>query len=303
MVPLFIAILVALGAGGTVVASDSARPGDILYPVDRAAERVRVAFTSDEDEAELKIKFANERIDEIESIVSEESEDDEDDDFDAGGAATSSPALEFSDDATDNLSRALDILTAHLAEIHGLASTTPGVAEAISQLELRLLGDADTLPAELRAKIRDDRGRVELRTEDGKIRVEVRKDGSLRVKSEIEDEDEDEDEDEFEDETEDEQEFEDEDEGDDDRRGANSGSGKVEDASGGGELEVEVEIETEDEDDREIEDEDDEDENEDEDSDSDDGEDDSDEDEDEDEDRDENDDSDDDDNSGSSDED
>ncbi len=296
MVPLFIAILVALGAGGTVVASDSARPGDILYPVDRAAERVRVAFTSEEDEAELKIRFANERLDELESIVSEESEDGEDDDFDAGGAATSSPALEFSDDATENLSRALDILTSHLAEIHGLASTTPGVAEAISHLELRLLGDADTLPAELRAKIRDDRGRVELRTEDGKIRVEVRKDGSLRVKSELEYEDELEDENEIEDE----REFEDEDEGDDDRRGANSGSGKVEDASDD-ELEVEVEIEDEDDES----DSDDEDENEDEDSDSDDEEDDSDEDEDEDEDedRDESDDSDDDGSSGSSDED
>ncbi|KKT79236.1 MAG: hypothetical protein UW76_C0032G0008, partial [Parcubacteria group bacterium GW2011_GWF2_44_8b] len=38
MIPLFLALIIAFGVGGTVVASDSARPGDLLFPVDRAVE-------------------------------------------------------------------------------------------------------------------------------------------------------------------------------------------------------------------------------------------------------------------------
>jgi len=165
------------------VASDSARPGDLLFPVDRAVEDVRFAFTPGERKAELKIKFANERLDEFESIVSDETDESRDD------TATSTRGSGFSEEAENNLSHALDILTSHLAEIHGLASTTPGVAQAISVLEERLLSDANMLPQELRVKIRDDRGQVELRTEDGKFRVEVKQDGTLRVKTELEDDD------------------------------------------------------------------------------------------------------------------
>lgn len=185
MFPLAIAILLALGAGGTVVASDSARPGDFLYPVDRAAESVRAALTSEEGQAELKVKFAEERLDEIESLIEDESESGDDSGADA---ATSTP--EFSEEARANLQHALDTLTLHLADIQGRASTTPGIAQAISVIQSRLAGDIDSLPQELRAKIRDDRGRVELRTEDGKIRIEFKSDGELRVKLESEQEDE-----------------------------------------------------------------------------------------------------------------
>ena len=183
MIPLFLALIIAFGVGGTVVASDSARPGDLLFPVDRAVEDVRFAFTPGERKAELKIKFANERLDEFESIVSDETDESRDD------TATSTRGSGFSEEAENNLSHALDILTSHLAEIHGLASTTPGVAQPISVLEERLLSDANMLPQELRVKIRDDRGQVELRTEDGKFRVEVKQDGTLRVNIESEDDD------------------------------------------------------------------------------------------------------------------
>lgn len=174
------------------MASDSARPGDLLFPVDRVVENVRFAFTPEKNKVDLKIKFANERLDEFESIVSDETDESRDD------TATSTRGSRFSEEAENNLSHALDILTSHLAEIHGLASTTPGVAQAISVLEERLLSDANMLPQELRVKIRDDRGRIELRTENGKIRVEVKQDGTLRVKIESEDGDDDDDDDEVE---------------------------------------------------------------------------------------------------------
>src|SRR3990167_7109093 len=177
MITLFIALAVLLGAGGTVVAADSARPGDLLFPVDRAVEEVRAVFTVGEGKAELKIKFAEERLDEMDSILEDES-------------ATTTPNG-VSEEAKQNLSQALDILTMHLAEIHGAASSTPGIAQAISIIEERLQSRVGDLPQELKIKIRDDRGRIELKTEEGKVKVKIDSDGEIEVEIEVEDEDDD----------------------------------------------------------------------------------------------------------------
>ena len=177
MITLFIALAVLLGAGGTAVAADSARPGDLLFPVDRAVEEVRAVFTVGEGKAELKIKFAEERLDEMDSILEDES-------------ATTTPNG-VSEEAKQNLSQALDILTMHLAEIHGAASSTPGIAQAISIIEERLQSRVGDLPQELKIKIRDDRGRIELKTEEGKVKVKIDSDGEIEVEIEVEDEDDD----------------------------------------------------------------------------------------------------------------
>lgn len=195
MIPFIIALAVLLGAGGTVVASDAARPGDLLFPVDRAVEEVRATFASAEGKVELKVKFAEERLDEMDSILDEEN-------------ATSTPNG-VSEEAKLNLSYALDILIMHLVDIHGEASTTPGIAQAISVIEDRLQDRMGDLPQELKIKIRDDRGRIELKTEEGKIKVKIDSDGEIEV--EIEDEGEDSD---------------DSDDDKEDNKGSNSGPGK-----------------------------------------------------------------------------
>jgi len=197
MVTLFIVLALLVGAGGTVAASDSARPGDLLFPIDRAVEDIRATFASTDNKVELKIKFSEERLDEIESILDDES-------------STTTPNG-VSEEATQNLSYALDILTMHLADIHGLASTTPGIAQALSVIEARLQQDANSLPQELKIKIRDDRGRIELKTEEGKIKVKI-KNGEVEV--EVKSEDEDEEKDESKD-----------DEDREDKKGSNSGPG------------------------------------------------------------------------------
>lgn len=196
--PLIIVILAFLGAGGAVLTSDSARPGDLLFPLDRSVEDIRLALTPEQGKADLRVKFAKERLDEIESILDEESDDDADD-----AQATSTPSSEVSDEARQNLSHALDILTTHLAEVRGAASTTPGIAEAIGAIETRLLSGAGALPQELRVRVRGDDGKIELKTEDEKIRVKI-DGGKIEVKIESEDDDEDLDD-------------------DSDRRGSNSG--------------------------------------------------------------------------------
>src|SRR3989338_5792938 len=113
--PLIIAILALIGAGGTIAASDSARPGDLLFPVDRSVEDIESILKDEEEEDATEEK--------LDDLGDEE--------------ATSTPS-EASGDAKENLSRALDILTIHLAEVRGLASTTPGVANAIEIITARL---------------------------------------------------------------------------------------------------------------------------------------------------------------------
>lgn len=76
MIPLIVALAVLLSAGGTVAASNDARPGDVLYPLDRAIEDFKLSVASKKDKDELRIKFANERLHEFDSIADDELGDD-----------------------------------------------------------------------------------------------------------------------------------------------------------------------------------------------------------------------------------
>lgn len=65
--------VVVLGGAVTVVASDNAKPGDVLYSVDRGAERAREMLTfSDEAKIDLKLEHADERLGELEELQEEE---------------------------------------------------------------------------------------------------------------------------------------------------------------------------------------------------------------------------------------
>ena len=72
MAPILLAVVLILGVSGTAVASESARPGDILYPIDRAVENIRLALSDQEDMARLRSKFADERLAELKDILDEE---------------------------------------------------------------------------------------------------------------------------------------------------------------------------------------------------------------------------------------
>jgi hypothetical protein len=70
MIATLLALVVILGGGGVVVASNSALPGDTLYPVDQAVENIQIKLASSEDKkSELKVKFAEERLSEVETFV------------------------------------------------------------------------------------------------------------------------------------------------------------------------------------------------------------------------------------------
>lgn len=70
--PLIPIIVIALlGGGGTVVAANSAQPGDAMFGVDLALEEVRLALANESKSAELRLKFAEERLAEVEEIIAE----------------------------------------------------------------------------------------------------------------------------------------------------------------------------------------------------------------------------------------
>jgi hypothetical protein len=65
-------LVLLLGAGGTVAAAGSAKPGDLLFPIDRATEEVRLALASDGQKSALQNQFITERFTELQTILNEE---------------------------------------------------------------------------------------------------------------------------------------------------------------------------------------------------------------------------------------
>jgi len=55
--------------GATIAAADSAKPGDALFPLDIASEKIQIAISFGDKKNELRIKFAQERLDEAKEVV------------------------------------------------------------------------------------------------------------------------------------------------------------------------------------------------------------------------------------------
>ena len=76
-------LIVALIGGGstTVLASNSAGPGDVLFPIDLAIEKMQLAFARGNGKSTLRIKFSEERFSEATlALASNYNNDDSDDD-------------------------------------------------------------------------------------------------------------------------------------------------------------------------------------------------------------------------------
>jgi hypothetical protein len=87
---LIVALAVLLGVGGTAAAADGARPGDALFGVDRAVERVRIALANSERKDDLRIQFAEERMEEVNEILTDDSR--------SGGAVVADAVVEIEAD-------------------------------------------------------------------------------------------------------------------------------------------------------------------------------------------------------------
>jgi len=118
-----------LAGGGTVMASSDSLPGDRLYPVKMATEKVRAFFTfGDEAKANLHMEFAERRVKEIESLAER-------------GRDISESVLKVMHDETDWVIRLLDRnepLRKKLAvKLQGLTSNQKEVLQSLIELAPR----------------------------------------------------------------------------------------------------------------------------------------------------------------------
>ena len=70
-VPVLLLVL-CISVGGTAAVADTAKPGDLLFPVERLTEQVRLSLATETQAEALRSQFAHERLDELETILDEE---------------------------------------------------------------------------------------------------------------------------------------------------------------------------------------------------------------------------------------
>jgi len=119
------AMLLTLGAGSAIAASTDAKPGDALYGVKRASERIAVAMRrSPESKAALHLKFAERRIDEIDALAAEGKDvtdlaADFAEELEAAGALASDEAF----------ARILERTRQHIAHLNQILGSVPEQAQ------------------------------------------------------------------------------------------------------------------------------------------------------------------------------
>ena len=211
MIPLLIGMLVFI-SGGTAVAANSAVPGDILFPVDRAVENVRLVF-SGKGKAELKVKFSEERLEEVEKLISRARLS-----ASATTTATSTNATSTPKNTDGRVAVGVNVAISYLSDVaadleaKGNTQALAAVESVIERLEtmvnaedvkveLKKNGDfmlkikgstatstASTSPSAGKIKINTsgNKGRIEVKEEDGKFKIEIKDDGETKLKSETE---------------------------------------------------------------------------------------------------------------------
>ena len=172
LMQIIISILASLGLlGGTAFASVTATPGDILYPVKRAAEKVHVAVTaSEEGKAELQAKHAEKRLDEFSKVKAEAS---------VTVAADKDTKAELKTktetETRVEVSNALKVLTEVRARLEAKHETraAESVSKNIARLEER--AKAEHIIEQTNTRIKDIQKRVETEVKNNTepVRVEM----------------------------------------------------------------------------------------------------------------------------------
>jgi hypothetical protein len=196
--------------GATAYASNSAVPGDVLFLVDRAVESVQLGLVSGERDARLRVKIAEERLDEIDSIIarnvtaSQEGTDDvasssvveewhsrlSDDDVRRVGEGLSL-ALGMLDDVADEIDENDDEMRSVLEAFNTRAGA---VAESQTSAKVRVRIEEEDDEDDKRVRVRVEERVVESNVVDEerteKVRVEVKR-GRVRMEydREVENED------------------------------------------------------------------------------------------------------------------
>ena len=120
--------------GGTAFAANNSKPGDILFPVKKVRENIQLGLTfSDTAKADLKIKFAQERAEDLNLIK-----------FETQASSSKSSFLinpkKVKDEAQTELDNALNGLEQDKQhfETRGNTTTAAHIDQAISQIKIKV---------------------------------------------------------------------------------------------------------------------------------------------------------------------
>ncbi len=153
----FVVVLLT-GTAGTV-AAESARPGDVLFPVDRAIEQLRLLVATPEARASLESRFFDERLTELAAILHEETKPSDD---------VSSRTI-----ATESEARVADAVAVLFNQANRIdaAAADERLNRFLDELETIVVsGTATNTPFIKRLRIDDHR--IEMRTEKMRIRID-----------------------------------------------------------------------------------------------------------------------------------
>jgi len=179
-IALFLVVVVGIGSAGTYAAAESSRPGDFLFPVQRAIEDLRITLATDTQAEELRTAFARKRLLEIQSLIDAEL-------LRLGDDATTTEVVVSGNTGTriDTGIDALLLLTDGLRTVENRDTIFAELKRTVDDITVRNNDD------EYRLRIKDDGRRVEVRTDDDDNRFEIResddrirvreKDGQLRI--------------------------------------------------------------------------------------------------------------------------
>lgn len=212
MIPLLIGALIFASAGGTVAASNSAVPGDLLFPVDRAVENVRLAFAG-KNKAKLEVKFSEERLDEVDRLIAK-ARLQAFASTTATSTATSTPKAKGRVAVGVNV--AIDYLNRVSADLSASGNTeaalkiegvidrletminNPDVRVALKQngdFMLKIKGNTNattsatstaTSSTKIRINTSGHKDRIEIREDGDRFRLEIKDNGDLKIKTKTE---------------------------------------------------------------------------------------------------------------------
>ena len=141
-------VLAGLGSVGTATAANNSKPGDPLFGLDTALEQIQVNLaSSDVAKAEVRLKIARERLDELQELEIEGEDIDE--------------AVIETQIAVDNAATDLTIVQTRVSE-HKITLTSADLQALLTQLQ-NILSTHQGLVR-----------RVEIRIKDGEIRAKVK---------------------------------------------------------------------------------------------------------------------------------
>ncbi|MCA9361814.1 hypothetical protein KC906_00415, partial [Candidatus Kaiserbacteria bacterium] len=182
MTGVLVALVVIVGTTGTVAASNDAKPGDLLFPIERAAERVQLAFAGEARLAELPAQFSIERLAELREIISEETESTEAE-VAASSSASTSASVTVRESGEERIAKAVTAVLDSLEDFDDRDIRVQILTELQADIDkVKIAGRSETTTNvqtedNTRVEIKDDR--IEVRDDGFRLRIDD--DGDVRV--------------------------------------------------------------------------------------------------------------------------